>query len=167
LEAQHATVKETISDDEKRLVVGNTAAELMAIKIRWRFSDSEIAGALRKLVRAARPKTSKPVHGKKGSRRDSPQSALDCLSAMRLASCFPKTVPCSPGELAAWMSGDFPELNQSAIERFDAVRLGGRGKYIAESNFDALLVEARELFTREFPFGETAANALTLAERPL
>jgi hypothetical protein len=166
-EANHATVEETISDDEKRLVVGNTASEVMAIKIRWRFTDSEIAGALRKLVPAARPKTSKPVHGKKGSRRDSPRSALDCLSAMRLASYLPKPAPVTPGRLAAWMAGDSPELDQSAIGLFNAVRLGGRGNCIAESNFDTLIVEARRLFTKEFPFGETAANALTLAKRPL
>jgi hypothetical protein len=166
-EAEHATVEETISDDEKRLVDGNTASEVIAIKIRWRFTDSEIAGALRKLVSAARPKTSKPVHRKKGSRRDSPRSALDCLSAMRLASCFPKTVPPSPGELAALKSGDSPELNPSAIELFNAVRLGGSGEPIAESNFDALIVEARKLFTKEFPFGEKAANAADIGGTPI
>jgi hypothetical protein len=43
--------------------------------------------------------------------------------------------------------------------------LGGHGKHIAESNFDALIVETRELFRQEFPFGEDAANAPTFTER--
>ena len=85
---------------------------------------------------------------------------------MRLASYLQKTSPPpTPGALSAWQSGVPPQFKQSAIDVFDVVRLGGRDKAMAESNFDALIVEARELFRREFPFGEDAANALTLAER--
>ena len=67
--------------------------------------------------------------------------------------------------LADWQSGASPELKQSAIDVFDMVRLGGRGKPMAESNFDALIIEARKVFEQSFPFGEDAANAPTLAER--
>jgi hypothetical protein len=167
-EVQVATVEETLSNDEKRIICGEACSEVIAIRIHWRCTDSEITAALKKFVGAHRPRNAlyKPRQRKKGSRRDSPRSALDVLSAMRLASCFPKTVPPStPGTLAAWQSGASAEFKQSAIELFGPVRLGGHRKDIAESNFDALIVEARELFRREFPFGEDAANAPTLAER--
>jgi hypothetical protein len=166
-EEEQATVSETVSQDEKRILLGETCSEVIAIKIRWRFMNSEIARAIRKLVRAIRPKASKPVHRKKGSRQDSPRSALDTLSAMRLASYVPKASAASAEALSCYLSGDLHgiEFEPSAIGLFEMIRLGGRGGHIAESNFDALIVEARELFQREFPFGEAAANALTFPDR--
>ena len=50
-EAEHATVEETVSDDEKRIICGEACSEVIAIQIRWRFTDSEIAAAIRKFVR--------------------------------------------------------------------------------------------------------------------
>jgi hypothetical protein len=167
-EAEQATVLESLSADEKRIIWGEAGSEVIAAQINWRFTDSEIAAAMKKLLRALRPRNKeyKPRQRKKGSRRESIQSALDCLSAMRLASYLPKTVPPpTPGMLAAWQSGASAELKQSAIEVFNMVRLGGHGKHIAESNFDNLITEARKAFKKSFPFGEDAANAPTLAER--
>jgi hypothetical protein len=169
-EAESATVEEILDDEksgEKRIILGEACSEVIAIKIRWRFTNSEIARALTKFVRVLRPQTSKPVQRKKGSRQDSPRSALDALSAMRLASYVPKTSTGSAEAPASYLLGDFRgiEFEPSAIGLFEMVRLSGRGKHMAESNFDALIVEARELFRREFPFGEDAANAPTLAER--
>jgi hypothetical protein len=166
-EAERATVEETVSDDEKRIIRGESCSEVITIKIRWRFTNSEIARAIARLVCTVRPKASKPVQRKKGSRQDSPRAALDALSAMRLASYVPKTSAASSEALSCYLSGDFAgvEFESSAIRLFEMVRLGGRRKHIAESNFDGLVVEARELFQGEFPFGEDAANAPALADR--
>jgi hypothetical protein len=164
-EAERATVEETVSDDEKRIIRGESCSEVFAILIRWRFTDSEIVTALKRFLDAHRPRSEayKARQRKKGSRRNSVQSALDCLSAMRLASHFRKTPP-RPSD---WRSVASSELKQSAIGIFDMVRLGGRGDYIEESNFDALIIEARELFLKTFPFGESAENAPTLKDRAL
>jgi hypothetical protein len=167
-EVQVATVHETLSNDEKRIICGEACTEVIAMRIHWRCTDSEIAAALKKFVHAHRPRNAayKPRQRKKGSRQDSPRSALDVLSAMRLASYLPKTSPpTTSGALSSWLSGASPELKQSAIDVFDMVRLGGRGKPMAESNFDALIIEARKVFKQSFPFGEDAANAPTFAER--
>jgi hypothetical protein len=167
-EVEQATVLETVSNHEKRIICGESCSEVIAVQIHWRFTDSEVAATIKKLLRALRPRNEayKARHRKKGSRRDSIQSALDCLSAMRLASYLPKTVPPpTQGALAAWQSGASVEFKQSAIEVFNAVRLGGRGHHLAESNFDNLVAEAGKLFKKSFPFGEDAANAPTLAER--
>lgn len=167
-EAEYATVDETVSDDKKRIILGAAASETVAIQIRWRFTDSEIVAALKRFLRAYRPRNEayRARQRKKGSRHDSIQSGLDCLSAMRLASYLQKTVPPpNPGMLAAWQSGASTELKRSAIEVFDAVRLGGRGQQIAESNFDTLITEAVKLFKKSFPFGENAANTMSLKDR--
>jgi hypothetical protein len=167
-EAERATIEETVSDDEKRIIRGESCSEVFAILIRWRFTDSEIVAALKRFLHAHRPRSEayKARQRKKGSRRNSVQSALDCLSAMRLASYLPKTSPLpTPGALSVWLSGASPELKESAIDVFDRVRLGGRDKPMAESNFDALIIEGRKAFKKSFPFEEDASNAPTLAER--
>jgi hypothetical protein len=167
-EAERATVLESVSAEEKRIICGEPCSEVIAVQIHWRFTDPEIAATMKKLLLALRPRNEKykPRQPKKGSRRDSIQYALDCLSAMRLASYLPKTSPApAPGALAAWQSGGSAELKQSAIGVFALVRLGGRGQHIAESNFDNLVSEARKVFKKSFPFGEDAVNAPTLAER--
>jgi hypothetical protein len=163
-EAEQATVLESVSDGKERIIFGEACSEVIAVRIHWRFTNSEIATTMKKLLRALRPRNEacKARQRKEGSRRESVQSALDCLSAMRLASYRPKTVPPrTPGMLAAWLSGASTESKQSAIEAFNEVRLGGHGKHIAESNFDNLITEARKVFKKSFPFGEDAANAPT------
>ena len=82
-EAERATVEETVSDDEKRIIRGESCSEVIAIKIRWRFTNSEIARAIGRLVRTVRPKASKPIQRKRQQARQS-RAALDALSAMRL-----------------------------------------------------------------------------------
>jgi hypothetical protein len=167
-EAECATVDESVSDDKKRIILGEAASETIAIQIRWRFTDSEIVEALKRFLRAYRPRNDayKARQRKKSSRRESIQSGLDCLSAMRLASYLPKTQPePTPGELAAWKSGAYVELKESAIDIFKTVRLGGRGKHIAESNFDNLVTDAGKVFKKFFPFGEDAANLIGLKDR--
>ena len=167
-EAERATVLESVSAEENRFICGEPCSEVIAVQIHWRFTDSEIAATMKKLLRALRPQSNKykPRQPKKGSRRDSIQYALDCLSAMRLASYLPKTLPPpARGALAAWQSGASAELKQCAIDVFALVRLGGRGQHIAESNFDNLITEARKVFKKSFPFGEDAVNAPPLAKR--
>jgi hypothetical protein len=166
-EAERATVEETLFDDEKRTIRGDSCSEVIAVKIRWRFTNSDIARAMGRLARTVRPKASKPIQRKKGSRQESARAALDALSAMRLASYVRKTSPATPRQLASYLAGELhgTKFEPSAIELFEMARLGGHGKRIAESNFDALIIEARNVFKESFPFGEDAANAPTLAAR--
>jgi hypothetical protein len=161
-EAEQATVFQTITADEKRIILGENCSEVIALRIAWRFTDSEITAAFKKFLRKDRPRNEayKPQQGKRGSRRDSVEAALDCLSAMRLASHFPKIPPRdATGAFAAYCSGDPIKAPASAIDLFNEIRLGGHGGPIAESNFDGLIVQARRLFQESFPFGEDAANA--------
>jgi hypothetical protein len=167
-EAEQATVLESVSADGKRTIFGEACSEVIAFRIYWRFTNSEIASTMNKLLRALRPRNEeyKPRQPKKGSRRDSIQSALDCLSAMRLTAHFRKTPPRDAGTaFAAHRSGDSIKFPPSAIEFFDGIRLGGRGDYIEESNFDALITEAHRVFKKSFLFGEIAANATTFKDR--
>jgi hypothetical protein len=168
-EVEHATVEESLDEKsaEKRVILGDTCSEVIVLKIRWRFTNSEIARAIRKLVRSMRPGTCKPIERKKGSRQDSPRSALDALSAMRLASYVQKTSAASAEALSSYLSGNLEGIRfePSAIRLFERVRLGGRGKHIAESNFDALVNYARKAFKESFPFGEDAANTLIFKDR--
>ena len=84
---------------------------------------------------------------------------------MRLASHFQKNPPVDVGGTCCFLSGDSIKFPPSAIALFNEIRLGGRGQAVVESNFDALIIEARKVFKESFPFGEDAANAPTLAER--
>jgi hypothetical protein len=167
-EAQQATVWETVSDAEKRIITGKACSEVIAIQIHWRFTDSEIMAALKRFIPALRSRDDayKARQRKKGSRLDSIRRALDCLSAMRLASHFPKWPKSSPADVgrlyAAYKSGDsveFPPSAIGAIALFNEIRLGGRDKHVEESNFDRFINEARTVFRESFPFGEDAANA--------
>ena len=168
--AEDVTVAESLPDDRKRIILGESFSEVIALRIHWRFTNSEIAAGIQKFVREHRPRNQayKPRQRKGRSRRNSFQAALDCLSAMRLASYSPKvSPPPTPGALSAWQAGASAELKEAAIDVFNMVRLGGHGQYIAESNFDALIIEARELFLEALPFGESAENAPTLKDRGL
>jgi hypothetical protein len=167
-EAEQATVLESVSADGKRTIFGQACSEVIAVRIYWRFTNSEIASTMKKLLRALRPRNEeyKPRQHKKSSRRDSIQSALDCLSAMRLTAHFRKTPPRDASTaFDAHRSGDSIKFPPSAIELFDGIRLGGRGDYIEDSNFDALITGAHGIFKKSFPFGELAANATTFRDR--
>jgi hypothetical protein len=87
-EVKQATVLETVSHDEKRFILGEACSEVIAIRIRWRFTDSEIEAGMKKFVRAHRPRNQayKPRQPKKGSRRDSARSALG-FSWMTFLAC--------------------------------------------------------------------------------
>jgi hypothetical protein len=56
-EAERATVEETVSDGEKRIIRGESCSEVVAILIRWRFTDSEIVTALKRFLHAHRPRS--------------------------------------------------------------------------------------------------------------
>jgi hypothetical protein len=122
-EAERATVEETVSDDEKRIIRGESCSEVVAILIRWRFTDSEIVTALKGFLHAHRPRSEayKARQRKKGSQRNSVQCALDCLSAMRVASYLPKTIlPPTPGKFAA--GSPVPRLNGNSPQSNFSVR---------------------------------------------
>ncbi len=167
-EVQHATTKETILDDEKRIICGEACSEVIAMQFHWRCGKSEMFLALKDFVETHRPRKDgyKPRQRKRGSRRDSAGNALNCLSAMRLASYAPKQHAANREALRSYVSGDHQiDAKKCAIDLFRLVRLGGGSAEIAESNFDGLVAQARKLFSENFPFGEQAANARMLAQR--
>jgi hypothetical protein len=129
---------------------------VITVRIRLRdFNNREIGRAMEELASMLRPSTEKEPTRKGTGKRDTPRSWLDSLSAMRLASHYPKG---------------------TAIKTFSEIQLVhvGRAKRqhpalgepdIAQSNFERLAAKARRLFADLFPFAEPAANGATYAQR--
>jgi hypothetical protein len=141
-ELHRATVEETVSDKEKRVIQGESCSEVIAIKIRWRFTDTEIAAGMKEFAHAHRHPACEPRKGKGRDREDSRLAALDNLSAMRLIRWRPI------GE---------------AVRLFEAVRLNARGGKPEQRKVRDQKTEAESDFLRDFPFGEAAANHGTFA----
>jgi hypothetical protein len=167
-EQQQATVLETLVGQKR--IIRKDGSEVVAVEIRWRdFTDKEIGAAMERFARVHRPQNaaSKAPQRRGRGKRDEVQSALDALSAMRLASHYPK----SSREQRAG-SRDISRAPH-AIDLFSEVRLGRVGlgskrkspEFVEQTNFDSLTAEARKCFEQTFPFGENAENALTWNER--
>ena len=94
------------------------------------------------------------------------RSALDALSAMRLASYYQK-LPHLPGEPRLRRQGHrlVPSGQRDPVGLFSEIRLGHTAQVAEQTYFDSLTASARRLFLERFPFGETAENAPTLAQR--
>jgi hypothetical protein len=177
VERAQATVGETLADQlhperrgRRERIIRDDGSEVVALRIRWRdFTDKEIGAAIKRLARAYRPRNpaSKAPQRRGRGKRDEVQSALDALSAMRLASHYPK----SSREQRAGLR-DISRAKH-AIDLFSEVRLGRvpvgskrkSPEFVEQTNFDSLTAEARKLFLQTFPFGESAENALTWTER--
>ena len=106
----------------------------------------------------------------KGSRY---RSRLDCLSAMRLASHYPKTLPLPPC-ITREEKINRPRGAGTAVSKFNDIRLGGilprwtKRKILGEighNEFDRYAARGRQQFLSLFPFGESAANGLSWAQR--
>lgn len=127
---------------EKRTILGGLSSEVIAIRISWLFTDSEIALGIKELVRTLRPQACKARKGKGRDREDSLLAVLDNLSAMRLIRWRP--------------IGD-------AILLFEKSRLNARGGKPEQRKVRDQKEEAERDFLRQFPFGEDAANHGTFA----
>jgi hypothetical protein len=145
---------------------------IITIRIRLRdFTNKEIGKAMEVLASMLRPSTEKEPTRKGTSKRDSPRSWLDALSAMRLASHYPKTLP---SELIRRQTRKRPHGTDTATSIFDEIRLGRiqpastkrkiHGE-LGHNEFDRWAARARRQFARSFPFGEAAANGPTWAQR--
>jgi hypothetical protein len=176
-EQWQATVQETLGDqpysdrsDQRKRIIREDGSEVVAIEIRWRdFTDKDIGVVMEGFARAHRPQNaaSKAPQRRGRGKRNEVQSALDALSAMRLASYYPKS---SRGQRAGLRDtfGASHAIDLFSEIRF--VRVGLRSKrkspeFVEQTNFDSLTAEARKLFLQTFPFGESAENALTWSKR--
>lgn len=145
-------------------------SEKFAIEIAWPyFTDKEIGEEMRKFAHAHRPRneTCKEPTRRGHRPHNEIRSALDALSAMRLASHYPKTMPLKRGE---WLAQGV----DTAVSRFDKIRLGrippGSTKRkitgeLSHNEFDRYAARARRLFAQRFPFGEKAANEISWTQR--
>jgi hypothetical protein len=177
VEQRQATVLETLADQlhperrgRRERIIREDGSEVVALRIRWRdFTDKEIGATMQRLARAYRPRNaaSKAPQPRGRGKRAEVQSALDALSAMRLAAYYPKS---SQGQRAGLQS-----ISRAlhAIDLFSEIRLGRvrvgsklkSPEFVEQANFDSLTAEARDLFLQTFPFGESAENALTWTQR--
>jgi hypothetical protein len=148
---------------------------IITIRIRLRdFTNKEIGKAMEGLASMLRPSTEKEPTRKGTSKRDSPRSWLDALSAMRLASHHPKTLPLLPESIRRKTRKRWPHGTDTAVSIFDKIRLGRiqpastkrkiHGE-LGHNEFDRWAAHARRQFARSFPFGEAAANGPTWAQR--
>jgi hypothetical protein len=146
-----ATVIETLLKNQR--IIRKDGSEVVALRIRWGDStDQEIGTAMEEFARAHRPgkRRCKEPQRKGRGKQDSFRAALDCLSALRLASYYPK----SP-----------KDQRRDAVTLFGEIRLGGGAQVVEQSNFDSLTADGRRLFLKTFPFGESAENAPTWTQR--
>ena len=145
--------------------------EVLKVEIEIRlgqFSNGKIGKDMAELADRLRgdavPEPERRGKGKRGE----VLSLLDALSAMRLASWYPKSRPVgvrkSKGQIAS----------RTAVERFVEIRLGriepGKARRkltgeLSEANFDRYARRGRKEFQSMFPFGESAANARSWAQR--
>ncbi len=145
---------------------------VIPIRIRLRdFTNKEIGKAMEEWASMLRPSTEKEPTRKGTSKRDSPRSWLDALSAMRLGSHYPKTLPSDSirrHRRKRWSRTDtavsiFYEIRLGRIQPASTKRkiLDGLG----HNEFDRCAARARRQFGHSFPFGEAAANGITWAQR--
>jgi hypothetical protein len=172
-----ATVQQSAMAGERVMVPtgSDTWAELVTLKVRWgQFTDNEIVAAMKTFVAKWRPTDARcktPNRQKDAIRRDRLLSWLDALSAMRLASYYPKSSPSSS-------LGSLVGRNENAVECFSRVRLSriksGKRKSpedVSENHFSTQAVEAQRVFggtfsfLNHFPLSGQPENARTLTER--
>jgi hypothetical protein len=159
---------------EIRLGSRDVWVQEMAIEIRLgEFTNEEIGkemAALAELLRG--DAVAEPQRRGKGKESET-LSLLDALSAMRLASHYPKTLPL-PSVLPRREKRNRPQGEGTAVSLFNEVRLGAiapgsaRRKILGEvghNEFDRYAARGRKQFRVMFPFGESAANALSWAQR--
>ena len=137
------------------------------------YNNDEIGKEMAILAKKLRP-PEEPEPQRRGKEKSSEfESLLDALSAMRLASHYPKTLPLQP-ESPRRDRRKRPHGAATAVSKFKNNRLGGippgstKRKILGEvghNEFDRYAARGRQQFKDMFPFGETAANGLTWAQR--
>jgi hypothetical protein len=172
-ERRLATVGQSVTKSER--VILDKGAEIVTIKIRWgQFTDKEIGEAMRDFADKWRPNDAacvEPDRRKEAIRRTQLLSWLDALSAMRLASHYPKS---SPSKSLRDLGG----CHENAIECFSRVRLSRVASAnrkspqdVSETHFSTQTAQARSvfaetfLFLRSFPQSRQPENAATWSQR--
>jgi hypothetical protein len=145
---------------------------IMTFRIRLRdFTNNEIGKAMEEWARMLRPSAEREPTRKGTGKSNSPRSWLNALSAMRLASRYPKTSPLGSLRRRRKTSA---RRNETALSIFEDVRLGsiqpGSTKRkihgaLSQNELDRSAARARRHFEDMFPFDEPAANSVTWAER--
>ena len=145
---------------------------IITIRIRLRdFTNKEIGNAMEELASMLRPSTEKEPTRRGTSKRDTPHSWLEALSAMRLASHYPKTLP---SELIRKRKKTSARGTNTALSIFEGVRLRSikpestKRKIhgvLSQNEFDRYAARARRHFDYMFSFGEPAAHSVTWSER--
>jgi hypothetical protein len=130
-----------------------------------RFTNAEIGEEMKSLAAKLRPDDWKEPDRKGRGKATSVVALLDGLSAMRLASHYPKTLPSElirKKRRRRWRGSD------TAVSIFNKIRLGGKtDTVLTHSDLEEYSGNARRQFARWFPFGETPANGITWAKRRL
>jgi hypothetical protein len=128
------------------------------VQVFWTdYTDKEIGEAIIKL----RPDEYRQPQRRGRGKRTGVLSFLDELSAMRLASHYPKSLPSGairrPGR----------QDPRTAVSIFDDIRVGRvrTGSVLVHSDLEEYVGRARRLFARWFPFGEPPANDISWAKR--
>jgi len=161
------TFAETVFEEQNR-AISPDGTEILPLKIAWLEStNAELGQTMEALAETWRPKGCPEPNRRRGGLVTALRAALDGLSAMRLASYYPKTGKgLRPGLQDALRARD-------AMDRFSEVRLGRLGpegkrkpaEIVLQTNFDAHTATARKLFRQTFAFEHGAENAPTWTQR--
>jgi hypothetical protein len=133
------------------------------IQICWRhYTDTDIGKEMKQLATKLRPAEWKGPQRRGTGKSTSTIAFLDGLSAMRLASHFPKTLPFSHVRKARQ---ERQRGTRTAVEIFDDVRLGKKKGVLVHSDLEEYAGRAKRQFSCWFPFHEAPANGITWAMR--
>jgi hypothetical protein len=137
--------------------------QIIELQFFWsRYTDADMVKELKRLVKKLRPAEWVGPQRRGRGKIISVIALLDGLSALRLSSHYPKTLP--PDVIRTKRRRD-RRRPDTAIELFDGVRLGKLGGRLTHSDLAEYAGRARREFARWFPFGETPANGITWAMR--
>ncbi len=138
-------------------------SQIVQIQFFWlHHTDDDIGEEMKKLAKELRPAKWKEPQRRGRGKVSSTESLLDALSAMRLASHYPKSLRSGcirPGRRKGQRETD------TATDIFDDIRLGKIHGMLTHSDLEEYAARARRQFARWFPFGEPAANSITWAKR--
>jgi hypothetical protein len=137
-------------------------SQIVDLQIFWRrYTDKEIGEEMERLAGKLRPDSEKGPQRRGKGKASSVVALLDGLSAMRLASHYPKSLPssCVRTDRLKNRRGTV-----TAIDIFDDIRLGKIDGVLVHSDLEEYTGRARRQFARWFPFGD-AQNSVTWAQR--
>jgi hypothetical protein len=137
--------------------------QIIEIQICWRYyTDTDIGKGMKELAKKLRPAQWPSPQRRGTGKATSIVAFLDGLSAMRLASYYPKSL--RAGSIRKDRRKD-RRGTVSAIDIFDDVRLGKIDGLLIHSDLEEYAGRSRRQFSRWFPFHKDPANGITWAMR--